>query len=279
MEAYSGFEPRVGEIRAVRTFRIGPDGQLYPLFGGVPWPDGTHTARCAQASGTAPHLAPGPDCTCGCYAYSSADAAAENPNARHVLAVVACWGYVIAGTRGVRAEHARIEAIWMSPRVPPNLAAQVVRRYPSAQSYARRSTMLAEHPPTVLDCYEPDAPRERASKRVAWWAITAVALIVGVLPAHWLGNDQSARLIWGTALGLFLIGAVVTGRGRVDIAAKRRRLLFAAVALWLLAPLVGSVGTLLLRLPLVLVALLGLIHRASLARKAGRFPADVRALS
>ncbi len=46
MEAYAGFEPRVGEIRALRTFRIGPGGVLYPLFSNTPWSDGTNTARC-----------------------------------------------------------------------------------------------------------------------------------------------------------------------------------------------------------------------------------------
>ena len=32
MDAFAGFEPQVGEIRAVRSFRVGPDGTLYPLF-------------------------------------------------------------------------------------------------------------------------------------------------------------------------------------------------------------------------------------------------------
>ncbi|MDP9094257.1 MAG: hypothetical protein M3N95_15310 [Actinomycetota bacterium] len=46
MDAYSGFEPQVGEIRALRTFRIGPGGLLYPLFSDHAWTDGTNTAEC-----------------------------------------------------------------------------------------------------------------------------------------------------------------------------------------------------------------------------------------
>ena len=121
MEAYAGFDPRVGEIRALRTFRIGPGGVLYPLFSNTPWSDGTNTARCRAGGASdesAEHRAPEPDCTCGFYAYACEAAAAEYPNARHVLATVACWGRVIAGTRGIRAEHGRIEAIWMSETVP-----------------------------------------------------------------------------------------------------------------------------------------------------------------
>jgi hypothetical protein len=278
MEAYSGFEPRVGEIRAVRTFRIGPGGRLYPLFSNAPWPDGTHTARCAQTrhSGTASHVAPDPDCTCGFYAYASAGAAAEHPHSHHVLAVVACWGHVIAGTRGIRAEHARIDAIWMSAKVPPNLTTQVVDRYPSAQTYARRSDMFAAHSLTTLDCYEPEAPHERAVNRLGLRVVTATALVLGTLPAHWLGSNQQARIVWGAELGFFLIGAALMGRRSADIAAKRRALVSLAVALWLLAPFAGPVGIVLLRLPLLQIAALTLIHRMRMMRAANQFPADIR---
>ena len=118
MDAFAGFEPQVGEIRAVRSFRVGPDGALYPLFSDQAWVDGTNTARCRVSPDDPDHGAPDPECTCGFYAYASARAADEYPHARHVLAVVACWGRVIAGSRGIRAEKARIEAIWMSPKVP-----------------------------------------------------------------------------------------------------------------------------------------------------------------
>jgi hypothetical protein len=45
MDAFAGFEPQVGEIRAVRSFRVGPDGALYPLFSDQAWVDGANIAR------------------------------------------------------------------------------------------------------------------------------------------------------------------------------------------------------------------------------------------
>ena len=53
---------------------------------------------------------------CGFYAYGTLPAASRHAQARRVLAVVACWGRVIPGTLGLRAQHARIEAIWVSSR-------------------------------------------------------------------------------------------------------------------------------------------------------------------
>lgn len=277
MEAYSGFEPQVGEIRAIRTFRIGPGGRLYPLFSNTAWPDGAQTAQCAQAqlTGGTAHAAPDPECTCGFYAYASAAAAAEHPNSRHVLAVIACWGRIIAGTRGLRAQHARIEALWMSPTVPPNLATQVASRYSSVQTYDQPSVMLAAHPLTELDCYEPDPPAERTVVRVGLRAAIAGALVLGMLPAHWYGSNNNGRIVWGVELAFFLIGAIAMSRRRAGLVARRRALLFVSVALWLLAPFGGPVGVVLLRLPLLQIAGILLIHRMRTTRIANRFPADV----
>lgn len=277
MGAYSGFEPRVGEIRAIRTFRVGPGGRLYPLFSNAAWPEGIHTAQCAQGerTGDIAHAAPDPECTCGFYAYASAAAAAEHPNSRHVLAIVACWGRIIAGTRGIRAEHARIEALWMSPKVPPDLTAQVMSRYQSVRTYDRPSVMLAAHPLTELDCYEPDAPGERAIKRLGLRTAIAGALILGVLPVHWFGSSNNGRIVWAVELVFFVIGAVVMGRKRGDLIAKRRALLFIAVALWLLAPFAGPVGVVLLRLPLLQIAAILFVHRMRIMRAANQFPAEI----
>jgi hypothetical protein len=278
MDAYAGFEPQVGEIRAVRTFRVGPGGVLFPLFSNRAWTDGINSASCrisrSPVDGT-PHRPAEPDCTCGFYAYASETAAGEYPNARYVLAVIACWGRVVAGTRGVRAEHARIEAIWMSPIVPPDLAAGVTRRYPSVSTYADRAAMLAEHPPTVLDCYDTPAPARRAWRRFALWLVAAVALVVGVLPARWLGSDDDARIVWATLLAFFAIGAFVLRHRHTDVAARRRSLLFMAMTLWLVAPFTGAIGIVLLRLPLIQLAVLFAAHRVLLDRAARTFPAEV----
>ena len=281
MDAYAGFEPQIGEIRALRTFRIGPGGVLYPLFCDSPWTDGANTARCRASgpsdAGRQPHSAPDPDCTCGFYAYASESSAAEYPFARHVLAVVACWGHVIAGTRGIRAEHGRIEAIWTSGAVPRDLAAQVAQRYPSTSTYADKDAMLVEHPATMLDCYEVDEPRERTIKRLGLRVLILVALIVGLLPTRWLGSNNDARVVWAAGLCFFLAGVAILRRRRADIAARRRMLVFVAVALWLVAPFAGTTGVLLLRLPLIQIGALAFAQRRIGTRAASRFPALINA--
>jgi hypothetical protein len=277
VEPYAGFEPHVGEIRALRTFRIGAGGVLYPLFSDTPWDDGTNKARCRliQAGVRAPHAAPESTCTCGFYAYGSEEAAGEYPHAQYVLAVIACWGGVIAGTRGVRAEFGRVEAIWLSDEVPAELAGAVDRRYPAVAVYHDRPAMLAEHPPTELDCYEPTVPRRGAGGR---WLRGAIACAIGIsaFPADWWAGGVDPRLASVAALGALVITALVMGRGgRTDLAARRRRLVLYAVALWVAAPFTGPVGTWALRIPLLQLALLIWLQRHQLRRAAGRFPAPI----
>lgn len=143
---------RVGEIRALRTFRLGSDGSLLPIaYGGTPWSDEANTASCGRGS----HTPAAPECTCGFYAYGTRRSASRSQPAYagQVLAVIACWGRVVPGTLGLRAQHARIEALWVSPRVPAEQAAMVRRRYPSVAFYASRRGMLRRHRLTHLDCY------------------------------------------------------------------------------------------------------------------------------
>ena len=88
------------------------------------WHDGPNTARCKRRN-TPPHRSPASDCTCGFYAYGAEQWVSDHPISRHVLAVVSCWGRIIAGTGGLRAEHSRIEALWLSAAVPADLAEKV----------------------------------------------------------------------------------------------------------------------------------------------------------
>jgi hypothetical protein len=279
MEPYAGFEPQVGEVRALRTFRIGPGGSLLPLFDNEPWVSGTNTARCRRRQpGDAEverHEVLDPECSCGFYAYGG-EAVVEYPHARHVLAVVACWGRVIAGTRGVRAEHCRVEALWLSEAVPTDLVGELVERYPPVMIYRDRTEMLAEHPLTVLDCYDLQEPQQQSWTRR--WIVGAVmiAVLVTALPASWWDEISDARLVWAGVLGFFLVGAFVPRRGRpTDLAVRRRRLVFQAVALWMVAPFAGPVGVLLLRIPLLQLGILLLVHRFQMARVGRQFPADL----
>jgi hypothetical protein len=284
VDAYSGFEPQVGEIRALRTFRIGPGGLLYPLFSDQAWTGATNTATCPlphltklphlTAEQDLPHAVPDGDCTCGFYAYADETGALDYPNARHVLAVISCWGGVIAGTRGIRAQHARIDAIWMSRVVPPELGAMVAARYRHTAIFADKREMLAEYPPTMLDCYEP-RPGGRTPNRIALRAAVLVALVVGILPASWLTGNLNVRVLWAGALAFFVGAALVMHRRAGDADAKRKSLMFSALALWLVAPYAGAAGTLFLRLPLLQIAALTTFQRHLLIREASHFPARI----
>jgi len=272
----AGFEPEVGEIRALRTFRVGPGGVLYPLFSDSAWVDGVNTARCLRAASTPgpPHAAPDPDCTCGFYAYGTEAAVADHPHGRHVLGVVACWGRVIAGTRGLRAECSRIEALWLSDAVPEDLGRLVRDRHPAVTVHRDRSRMLAEHPVTELDCYEPAQAPASGNRLLVAGALAAAVL--GVLPMGWLGGPHAAGLLWAVLGGLFLVIALCTGwRRPTDVGAHRRRLVSLSAAVWMLAPFAGTLGWALLRVPVLEIAVLGALHHHRLARDAGRFPADI----
>ncbi|MGZ4567248.1 MAG: hypothetical protein ACXVFZ_10695 [Blastococcus sp.] len=284
MDPYAGFEPCVGEIRALRTFRVGPGGRLYPLFTDAPWQAGENTALCRLPRRpstdirdvSAEHRAPDPECSCGFYAYGSEAAAAEYPHARHVLGVVTCWGRVIAGTRGLRAEHCRIEALWLSENVPADLSELVRASYPSAAVYRNRTRMLAEHPATPLDCYELDAHPRPSRGRLLLPVAALTALVVGALPRDWLGGPHEAAVVWSSIAALFVIIALAVGRRRpADPAAHRRRLLAVGVVVWSMAPFVGLPGLFLLRLPLLELGAVAVLQRRRFIRAARQFPARI----
>lgn len=277
MDTFSGFEPQVGEIRALRTFRIGPGGLLYPLFSDEPWSAGANTAQCrgAQSRGVEPdHAVVEPGCTCGFYAYADEQGAAEYSNSRHVLAVVACWGRVVAGTRGVRSQHARVEAIWMSPTVPADLAAAVAAGYPSTAVYADKAAMLSAHPATQVDCYETPTPRDQARSRRGMRAAVVAALILGLLPWSWLTGNSDAFILWVAAVIGFFIASINYGK-RAEPTARKRALVCSATVLWLLAPLAGPAGILFLRVPILQIALVAHQQRRIALRRANQFPAQI----
>ena len=272
MHPYGGFEPQVGEIRALRTFRIGPDGTLYPLFSSRPWQDGANTARCLRDD-RPPHPSPDPDCTCGFYAYGGQQWAGDHPHSRHVLAVVACWGRVIAGTRGLRAEHCRIEALWLSPTVPADLVERVRGLHPSVALHRDRPRMLAEHPATALDCYEERGRGGPVGAR--WWSAAVVAAVVGVLPASWVGGAHGAALL-SVGLGIvFAIGALPLARWGIGAGSPRRRLLCLATSLWLFAAFLGPLGLVLVRLPLLQAAVIGGLQHLCLRLEGRRIPVEI----
>ncbi len=266
---FSGNEPLVGEVVGLRTFRVDETGLLLPLYSSHAWYDGVNTAECEPPAGGGrpPHPVVAADCECGFYAYGSELAAARNRQMRYVQAVVSCWGRVVAGTQGVRAQYARIDALWLSPAVPKWISARIAMRYPRARIYRDRDAMLAEHPLSHLPCYELPTPPSVLA-RAGFVAVGLAVLVLGLLP--WRLIDGAVLVAWvgvlaWTALAMLAVATMQRAPGR---AATVGLLLFAAA--WLTAPTLGLFGWL-LRLP-ILRAILVAGGSYLLALRPGYFP-------
>jgi hypothetical protein len=252
MRDFTGWQPLVGEVVGLRSFRIDDSGALLPLHSDGVWYDGVNTAVCAPPTGhhpRGPHPVPDPECECGFYAYGTEAAAAQNRNCRYVRAVVSCWGGVVAGTKGFRAEHARVDAIWISEQAPTWLRRRVAVRYPSARLYADPAAMLAEHPLTELDCYERPA-RRRAAPTVVVTVVGAALITLGLLPIETL---HASTLLWDLWLAIVTLGAAFTAWlivGTRDAGHLAAAFVAAGVVAWLIAPVFGLSGWL-LRVPLL----------------------------
>lgn len=252
MGQFGGTQPLVGEIVGLRTFRVDDSGLLLPLYSNGAWYDGTNTATCAPPTGDhhrAPHPVPSDECECGFYAYGSTAAAKQNRHTRYVQAVVSCWGQVVAGTQGVRAEYARIDAIWLHPEAPKSLRSRVASRYPSARMYADVDAMLGEHPLSELSCYDRPQPLRTSSKVAA--AVGLAALLgLGLLPAGMLHGTDALWDLWvvATAAVAALTAWLLVGSHGVGHFAAA--FVVGGVLAWLVAPLFGVSGWL-LRVPLL----------------------------
>ncbi len=196
----------VGEVRAIRTFRVDRDGALYPLYTDRPWVAGSNTARCRHR----PHRAPDPGCRCGFYAYGDPVWTVAQPPSRSVLAVVALWGGLEVATRGVRAEHGRIQALWLHRRVPDEVVRAVQRRYPHVRLYRDRRDLLVEHPLTVLSGYQPPrlTGRRRQVVSAAAAALVVAVLLIGAVPARQLITSPGTAMLWSAATGAVCLTAL-----------------------------------------------------------------------
>lgn len=247
---FTGSEPLVGEVVGLRTFRVDESGLLLPLFSDLAWYDGPNTAACAPPtgeSGRSDHPVAAAECECGFYAFGTTAAAARNRHMRYVQAVVSCWGHVTAGTQGIRAQHARVDALWLAPSVPAWLRKRVALTYPSARVFADRDAMLAEHPLSTLPCYEAP-PVRNVVPRVLLGALGAAVLVLGALPRAALVGPLYAA--WVALLVVFgvLTAGLLCSRGTTGHVAAA--VVLAGVFAWLLAPVFGMAGWL-LRLPLL----------------------------
>lgn len=275
MAPFTGSEPLVGEVVGLRTFRVDESGLLLPLYSSLSWYDGVNTAACAPPTGEHPradHVVPSQDCECGFYAYGTEQAARHNRHMRYVQAVVSCWGEVIAGTHGVRSQHARIDAIWLHPNVPSWARHRVAQRYPSARVYGDRAAMLAEHPLSRLDCYD-DAPARRRLPGPVWlWLAAAAALSLGALPAATLHAAAVLWWSWLVVTGLLVASAGWLLVGTQAVGHRAAALIALGVLGWVISPVLGWPGWL-LRLPLLRAALV-VTGGYLISLRPGYFPID-----
>jgi len=154
-----------GSVRVIRSFRLTGEARLLAVTtagadpaspasaAGYVWTDGDNHAGCRRPGHTGP--VPGQDCTCGFYGFASDGDLRRSltPGAHDLAAVVTVSGRVIPARCGLRAQHARIQALWLSSRVEAELARRIAARYPSVAVFADRSAMLGEFPLTWLPGY------------------------------------------------------------------------------------------------------------------------------
>lgn len=238
-----------GSVRGLRTFRVTHDGLLAPVTNRPAWSAGTNTAVCqplgrhrhhGATQSTGHSTVPAPGCACGLWACGSLPALREAGvlGVSRVLAVVSAHGQVLPATSGFRAQHAHIEALWLSPRIPTARRAAVARAYPATAVYRSKRAMLSEHTLSDLAAYRlPPAPRFGALLAT----LIVLALTAAGLAGLWLTTDvpttssatAGAPTSVATPGGLALVATVVAGH---YLAATAALLLTLHPRRWRLAP-------------------------------------------
>ena len=194
----------VGAVRAVRNFRIGHDGGLYPVNTSTAWTPGWNVATCARGRA---HTPPDPDCRCGFYVYFHPEYTLDQPPARQVLAVVEVRGVMEIGTRGARVPEARVVGLWLGPKVSDELAAAIAVRYGDVELFRDREEMLRQLPLTPVEGTR--GPRLSAPKRAllrrVLWAYAGVAGGVGLVPTHVLARSLVGGVVLLTTLAIAFV--------------------------------------------------------------------------
>lgn len=137
-----------GSVVGLRSFAVTPDYQLSAVTRRVSWIPGQNMARCLRVWWRPPdsHRVGVVGCSCGFYAYF--DGTNDYANmivGVSVTGIVEGYGLVTVGSRGFRAEKARIVAL-----VEPSTFdfAPVRENYPDVPVYATEAEALAAHPLT-----------------------------------------------------------------------------------------------------------------------------------
>ena len=113
----------LGPVVAFRWWRVIGDHLSSP-FNPVRWDRRQVEARCYPANRALlfgdgwlaePHQAPHPACQCGIYAYHAPPRRPRIPDPDRAAGIVSVWGRLEVHRDGVRAQHARVEALACCP--------------------------------------------------------------------------------------------------------------------------------------------------------------------
>jgi hypothetical protein len=115
---------------------------------------------------TSHHRAGIKGCKCGYYAYFDED---HNPHhgKSNVLCVIEGYGLLTVGTRGFRAEKARLLALVVKPRHRSLRYQHLQRNYPSLPVFPSRTAALAEFPLTPPTPLSPETDEQFWTRKVS----------------------------------------------------------------------------------------------------------------
>ena len=145
----------VEPVVAFRAWRI-LDGALLSPYIPCRWDGRVMHAVCYPANRSLTfgrgwlseaHASPHPDCRCGIYAYHRPGAQQYFGEWEWVEGIVTAWGCIEAHADGLRAEHARVEALAGRGDIAARLGADVVERGELREAAVRYGAPL---PPSLL---------------------------------------------------------------------------------------------------------------------------------
>jgi len=170
----------------LRAFRMTADG-LTGVHKQVPWEPGENTAVCKRTAGEAaawggyaygygygtvapadldPHVEPAPFMACSCGFYAYFDGANTYMNTTRVAGLIEGYGHLIVGSRGFRAENARIVALIQPGEMTDDEEFEwrsVCAAYPDAVIFADVAEAVARFPLTPVDLKAVSAVEKQAS--------------------------------------------------------------------------------------------------------------------
>lgn len=137
-------ELRVGETYALRQFVLKPNGYLAAVHQPEVWTPGENRFTCMCLGET--HQVPDPkQGQCGFYAYTQAPIKPLRAKSNIVHAVVACYGTLVEGERGVRAEKARIVGVQMPQNAQVRGADRFAELYPQMRVFNDFDALVDEY--------------------------------------------------------------------------------------------------------------------------------------